>query len=107
MVDHLRRKFARRRRRPLGADRAAHDRRAVAEDVKTLGTAPFIGGYEVGRGVYEASPIPTAFGGADPSTKRLQKLAKGTWEGVKESSPGQLLHSATRRGRTRSSSSIR
>ena len=54
--------------------------RAAAEDVKTLGAGTFIGGYELGRGLYEAPR----------STKRLEKLAKGSWEGVKQSSPGQL-----------------
>jgi len=53
-----------------------------AADLKTLGTSPFLGAYELGRGGYEAV--------TGQGTKRLQKLGKGVVEGVVHSSPGEL-----------------
>lgn len=51
-------------------------------DVRTIATAPFIGGYELGAGGYEAL--------AHGDTQRLQRLGSGLWEGVKHSFPGEL-----------------
>lgn len=48
--------------------------KAALGDVKTLGTSPFIGGYEVGAGAYEAV--------AHGDTSRLKRLAEGVGEYV-------------------------
>jgi hypothetical protein len=45
-------------------------------DIKTLGVAPFVGGYEVGAGAYEAI--------RHGDTKRLERLGKGALEGVEQ-----------------------
>lgn len=57
--------------------------KAGAGDLKALGSAPFIGGYEAGRGAYEAV--------AHGDTQRLERLGKGLWEGVSQSVPGRLV----------------
>lgn len=51
-------------------------------DVKSLAESPFIAGYEGGAGAWEA---------AHGDTSRLERLAKGTWEGIKHSVPGELV----------------
>ena len=54
---------------------------AAANDVKTLATAPFVGGYEIGASAVEA---------AQGDLSRGRRLASGAWEGIKASVPGQL-----------------
>jgi hypothetical protein len=57
--------------------------RAFGSDFKALGAGPFIGGYELGRGGYEAL--------LHGNTSRLGRLGKGVAAGVIHSAPGELV----------------
>lgn len=55
---------------------------AAAGDVKTLGTAPFVGGFELGASAWEA---------AHGDTRRAKRLAVGIGKSLADSTPGQLV----------------
>jgi hypothetical protein len=57
--------------------------RKIGGDIQALGTGPFVAGYQLGAGTYEAA---TGHG-----TRRLQRLGKGVVEGTLHSAPGELL----------------
>lgn len=68
-------------------------------DVKTIATAPFIGGYELGAAAFEGVRDRPALLAGGPAglaagvalSERGQRLAKGVAEGAAESVPGQLV----------------
>jgi hypothetical protein len=55
----------------------------AVSDVGALATGPFVGGYELGAGAYEAA--------SGRGTGRLRRLGSGVVQGISHSAPGELV----------------